>query len=337
MSHRDPDGPVQRCLADTCALIRKLLHVPSNYEVLLMQGGAHAQFAALPLNLLGGKGKADYIDGGFWSQRARNEALKFCDARLLPGIRRNATTAKLEYVPPSEWQLSPDAAYVHICANETINGLEFLDDPALPNTTERPLVADFTSTLLSRPVDVSKYGVIYASGGKNLGPAGVCIVIVRADLIATRELATCPSILSYSTMASSSPIPNVYNTPSMLAVRAVHLMLLEAEAEGGLDQCQARCQARAERLYAAIDESHGFYTFPVEAAWRSRTTIPFNIRGGDRELELLFRSQGEAVGLYQIFGHHSVGGLRVCLYNAVRNESVELLLRFMDSFRREHA
>jgi len=336
MSHRDPDGPVQRCLADTCALLKELLDVPSNYEVLLMQGGAHGQFAAVALNLLGEKRKADYIDGGFWSQRACTEAGKFCEAKLVPGVRRNAETGDLEAIPPAEWQLSADAAFVHICANETITGMEFVEDPALTDTAARPLVADFTSTLLSRPVDVAKYGVIYASGGKNVGPAGVCLVIVRKDLLGARELGCCPSVLSYATAASTKPIPNVYNTPNMLSVRAVHLMLEDVRAKGGLKRCEEICVARAAQLYHLIDSSHGFYACRVAPAARSRTTIPFNIRGGDPHLEALFRTQAEQVGLYQIFGHHSVGGLRVCLYNSVSDASIHVLLRFLLSFQREH-
>mmetsp|Transcript_29051 Transcript_29051/g.81286 ORF Transcript_29051/g.81286 Transcript_29051/m.81286 type:complete len:430 (+) Transcript_29051:171-1460(+) len=331
MSHRDVGGPVQNCMEATCNLLKQLLAVPDNYELLLMQGGAHAQFAAVAMNLLRGHKKADYIDGGFWSDRARTEAAKYCDARLVPGVRKNAE-GKLEYIPPSEWDLSPDAGYVHICANETISGLEFLEDPELPDNVRRPLVGDFTSTLLSRPVDISKYGCIYASGGKNLGPAGICVVIVRKDLIG-HELPITPNMMSYAVFANTSPIPNVYNTPPLSAVRAIQLCCKKAIEHGGLSKCEERAVRLSTRFYKAIADSNGFYSVIAAPKWGSRTTIPFRIRTGDKELEDQFFKEAEAAHLHQTYGHHTVGGLRVCMYNAVPEESVTHLISFMEAFQ----
>lgn len=206
MSHRDVGGPVQTAIADCTESLRVLLDIPANYHVLFMQGGAHGQFAALPLNLLNGRASADYVNTGFWGERAAAEASKFCNVRLAYDGRADDYAR----IPPaSEWDISPESAYVHICANETIHGLEFLEDPQLPEGSP-PLVADFTSTLLSRPVDVARYGVIYASSGKNLGPAGVTVVIIRDDLLGG-EAKECPSVLSYAKMAHSKPIASLYN------------------------------------------------------------------------------------------------------------------------------
>merc|ERR1712003_150136 len=259
-SHRDVGGPVQTCMSNVCDLLREVLDIPDNYHVLLMQGGAHGQFAAVPLNLLGNKKKAAYVDGGFWSQRAKNEAEKYCEVELIEPFYTNKDN-KLVYPEPTSWKIDPEWAYIHICANETINGLEFLKDPSV-GTLDVPIVGDFTSTLLSRPVDVSKYGVIYASGGKNLGPSGHVVVIVHDKLLG-RELKTCPSILSYSKAATSVPIANIYYTPNVFAAHALNFVLSEVSHHGGLQTCKENTSRKAYKIYKAIDQSDGFYANPV--------------------------------------------------------------------------
>lgn len=335
-SHRDVGGPVQNCLSNVCELMRSLMEIPDNYHVLLMQGGAHGQFAALPLNLLGNKKKAAYIDGGWWSKRAAAEAEKFCEVELVEEIGYNKD-GKLEYPEPSSWKIDPEWAYIHICANETINGLEFIKDPSC-GTLDVPIVADFTSTLLSRPVDVSKYGVIYASGGKNLGPSGHVVVIVHDKLLG-RELPTCPSILSYSKAAEERPIANIYYTPNVFAARALNFVLSEISHHGGLQTAKENTQRKAYKIYKAIDQSNGFYANPVVDEYRSQVTIPFNIMKGSQrnaELEKLFVQEAEKCNLWQLQGHHTVGGLRVCIYNSVPDSAVEILIRFMTTFQEKY-
>jgi len=335
-SHRDVGGPVQNCLVNVCDLLRNLLEIPDNYHVLLMQGGAHGQFAGLPLNLLGNKKKAAYIDGGFWSKRAAQEGSKYCEVELVEEIGLNKD-GKLVYPEPSEWKIDPEWAYIHICANETINGMEFLKDPGC-GTLDVPIVADFTSTLLSRPVDVSKYGVIYASGGKNLGPSGHVVVIVH-DALLGRELPTCPSILSYSTAANTQPIPNLYYTPNVFACRALNFVLTEVSHWGGLQTCKEKTSRKAYMIYKAIDCSDGFYQNNVVDEYRSQVTIPFNIFSGKTprpDLEKLFVKEAEKCNLHQLSGHHTVGGLRVCIYNSVPDCAVKILRDFMASFQEKY-
>ena len=335
MSHRDPGGAVQQCMVATCDMIRTLLKVPDNYEILIMQGGAHQQFSAVPMNLLRGGDKADYVDGGFWSRRCCDEAKKFCDAQLVPACIKN-DKGEFDYIPPSEWKLRPDASYVHICANETISGLEFLEDPDLPMQDTRPLVGDFTSTLLSRPIDVAKYGCIYASGGKNLGPAGVGIVIVRKDLL-NQAHPMCPSMMSYTVFANTSPIPNLYNTPPLQTIRGIQLTIRDtAVKNGGLAWAEARAKRISGMLYKIVEDSNGFYTRVAAEGYASRMTIPFLIRGGDKELEALFVKKAEEQKMYQTFGHISVGGLRACFYNSLPDSAVESFFAFMEEFRSKY-
>eukprot|EP00171_Calliarthron_tuberculosum_P015447 IDg15447t1 len=217
MSHRDADGPVQSAIAGSADKLRQLLSVPSNYHIIFMQCGAHGQFAAVPLNFLGSKLEADYISSGFWSVRAAAEAAKYCEVRFAYDGKSNGYS----HIPPVEQQ--------------------------------PPLVADFTSTLLSRPVDLTKYGCIYASGGKNLGPAGVTVVIVREDLVGLESNA-CPSVLSYSKMVHSKPIPSIYNTPPTFLIYMMNLVLTDNVAFGGLEALRARSVARADAMYRLMEE-----------------------------------------------------------------------------------
>lgn len=330
MSHRDAGGPVQNCISGAAESLRTLLDIPENYHIIFMQGGAHGQFAAVAMNLLGGKGQADYVNTGFWSQRAAAEASKYCKVRFA----YNGEDEKFKRIPPvSEWDISNESAYVHICANETIHGLEFLEDPELPEGGP-PLVGDFTSTLLSRPVDVKKYGCIYASGGKNLGPAGVTVVIVREDLVG-QESKVCPSVLSYSKMVNSKPIASVYNTPPTFLIYMVSLVLKENIEQGGLIGLEARAIRRSERIYDIIERSGGFYELKCkDVEHRSRMNIPFRIggNGGNSEVEDEFCHEAEKQGLLQLFCHPLFPGCRITLYNGIPDTAVEALAEYMEEF-----
>lgn len=291
------------------------------------------QFAAVPLNLLGEKKQADYLDTGFWSQRAMKEAERYCTVRLAYDGKKDSYT---KLPPASAWSISPDSAYVHICANETIHGVELLEDPELPPGSP-PLVGDFTSTLLSRPVDVSKYGLIYASGGKNLGPAGFTVVIVRDDLLDRASL-MCPSVLSYQLTAGTKPIPSLYNTPPTFLIYMCGLVVQDLKKNGGLSAIQRRVCRRANQIYSLIEDSNGFYTLKnVDKSVRSRMNIPFRIMDGSVEgLEESFCAQAEASGIFQLFCHPLFPGLRVTLYNGVPDEAVNALHLFMLKFMADH-
>lgn len=327
MSQRDPGGPVQLVIAQAEANLRQLLNIPDNYKVLFFQGGAHAQFAALPLNLFGHKAKAVYAGQGVWNSKAAAEASKYGEVQTPAAA---AATADGTYPPVQEWDLPDDAAYVHVCGNETMSGMTFHSEPELgPNQV---LVADMTSSLLSRPVDVSKYGVIYASSGKNLGPAGNCVVIVRDDLIGN-ELPQTPSILSWKTQADCA---NVYNTPNIFAIWALEHITADLLAKGGLEAAGKRARRRAQVVYDLIDGSDGFFTNVIHPDYRSHTAIPFRIQGGNKALEDLFVKESTEAELLQLFGHPLLGGLRVCIYNGLPDEAVAALLVFMEDFRRRH-
>lgn len=326
MSQRDIGGPVQNMIQRACDNIRQLLRVPSNYKILLFQGGAHGQFAGVPLNLCGATKRAQYVDGGFWSRRAMSEAGKYVDCS-------KATSAvevdgQLKYPEISQWDIDESAAYLHIVSNETIEGIELGDI----DVGKAVLVTDMTSTLLSRPVDISKYGVIYASGGKNLGPAGVCVVIVRDDLL-DQASDQVPSVLSWKVMDDHS---NLYNTQCTFAIWAMQSITDRLIAKGGLEVIEQWVTIRASKLYDAIDASRGFYTNNVHPSCRSRTSIPFRVLGGDATLEAAFTEEAQQAGLHQLSGHHSVGGLRVCVYNGLPDDALESLLAFMSDFQRRH-
>ena len=334
MSHRDTNGPVQTCIANATDMLRELLNVPENYHILFMQGGAHGQFAAVPLNLCGSKKKACFVSTGYWSERAAKEAEKYCKVTYA----YKGSDENYSRIPPvSEWVIDKDAAYVHMCANETIHGLEYHEDPVLPQGSP-PLVADFTSTLLSRPVDVSKYGVIYASAGKNLGPAGVTTVIVRDDLVGILESPLCPSVLSYKKMAESQPIPSIYNTPPTFLIYMMSLVLRDNIMQGGLSVLQKKASARAFMIYDVIDQSQGFYNVKCEDfEHRSIMNIPFRIRNGDSELEHEFSESAKHKGLLQLRCHPKFPGLRVTIYNGIPQRGVELLASHMKDFMLQHA
>lgn len=304
--------------------LRELLAVPDNYKVLFLQGGAQAQFATIPMNLLGDKKSADYICTGSWSKKAIAEAKRYCDVNVAASGEASGYTT----IPPFEsWQLNKDAAYVHYTPNETIGGVEF---HWVPDTGDVPLVADMSSTILSRPVDVSRFGLIYAGAQKNIGPAGLTLVIVREDLLG-RAWDACPSVFNYQAQADSD---SMLNTPPTYAWYLAGLVFQWLKDKGGLEGMAEINKRKADKLYSAIDASP-FYQNPVEPQSRSWMNVPFTLANPDLDAEFL--KQAEQRGLTTLKGHRSVGGMRASIYNAMPEEGVDALLEFMAEFERNHA
>jgi len=321
MSHRGKD--FMSIAAQAEADVRELMGIPDNYRVLFLQGGASAQFAMVPMNLLTGKGKADYINTGAWSKKAIAEARRFGEVQLAG----SSEAQKFTRVPAqAELQLSPDAAYVHYTPNETIGGVEF---PYLPETGQVPLVADMSSTILSRPIDVSRYGIIYAGSQKNIGPAGLTLVIVRDDLIG-EPLPGTPAMFTYKIHADAG---SMYNTPPTYSWYFAGLVFQWLKERGGLAAMAETNQRKAQALYAAIDGSD-FYANPVDPACRSWMNVPFTL--ADPALDGEFLAQASAAGLKTLKGHRSVGGMRASIYNAMPEEGVKALIDFMAEFERSH-
>ncbi len=303
--------------------LRELLQIPDTYSVLFLHGGASSQYAMVPLNLLSGRRRADYINTGAWSKKAIVEAGRFCDVNIAASSEaENFTT-----IPNREsWCLDPDAAYVHYTPNETIGGVEF---HWVPDTADVPLVADCSSTMLSRPIDVSKYGVLYAGAQKNIGPAGLAIVIVRQDLIG-KPLQGTPAMFDYQVHHDSR---SMYNTPPTFAWYLSGLVFKWLKNSGGLSVMAERNYRKAHKLYKCIDES-GFYRNPVVAECRSWMNVPFTL--ADPSLDKMFLEQAAAAGLAALKGHRSVGGMRASMYNAMPEEGVDALIAFMAKFERQY-
>jgi phosphoserine aminotransferase len=318
MSHRGKEfvSIAEQAEAD----LRELLNVPENYKVLFLQGGASSQFAMVPMNLLRGKAKADYLNTGQWSKKAIAEAKKFCQVNVVASSEAvNFTT-----VPARDtWKCDSEAAFLHCTPNETINGVEMHQIPEVGV----PLAADMSSTLLSRPLDVSQFGVIYAGAQKNIGPAGLTIVIVREDLMG-QTVAGTPTMYDYAAMAKEG---SMYNTPPTYAWYIAGLVFQWLKAQGGLAAMAGRNQAKADLLYKAIDES-GFYRNPVDPAYRSWMNVPFTLP--DEALEKPFLAEAKNAGLLTLSGHRSVGGMRASLYNALPLEGVKALVNFMADFQK---
>lgn len=303
--------------------LRELMQIPSNYKVLFLQGGASTQFAAIPINLMGQQRKADYIVTGQWSKKAVEEGRRFGDINIAASSEAsNFTTAPAQ----SDWNLSDDAAYVHYTPNETIVGVEF---PFVPQV-EAPLVADMSSTILSAPVDVSQYGIIYAGAQKNIGPAGLTIVIVRDDLIG-HCIEGMPSMLDYKIQADNG---SMNNTPPTYSWYLAGLVFQWLKDKGGLTAMQTINQRKADRLYSAIDES-GFYTNPVDINCRSLMNVPFIL--SDSALDEAFLKGATKAGLTTLKGHRSVGGMRASIYNAMPESGVDALIDYMKQFEKENA
>jgi len=322
MSHRGKD--YMSIAAKAEADLRELMSIPDNYKVLFLQGGASSQFAMVPINLLNGKTSADYLLTGQWSKKAVAEGKRYCDVNLVA----DTSDSKFTSVPDAaSLDFNSDAAYVHYTPNETIVGVEF---PYVPETGDVPLVADMSSTILSRQIDVSKYGVIYAGAQKNIGPAGLTIVIVREDLIGNANPAM-PAMMDYKTHADND---SMYNTPPTYSWYLAGLVFAWGLKQGGLSALEATNKRKAEKLYTAIDDS-AFYSNPVDINCRSWMNVPFILANAD--LDAAFLEQAAANGLSTLKGHRSVGGMRASIYNAMPEAGVDALIEFMAEFERTQA
>jgi phosphoserine aminotransferase len=308
---------------ETEVLLRELLAVPANYRVLFLQGGATGQFSAIPMNLATPDSIVDYVNTGAWSKKAIGEAKRYCKVNVA------ADEAASNYCTVPEARaltLSPNAAYLHYTPNETIGGVEF---PYVPQTSGAPVIADMSSTILSRPVEVAKFGLMYAGAQKNMGPSGLCVVIVRDDLLGHARSGT-PAVWDYQAMAKEG---SMLNTPPTFGWYLIGLTLKWLKSIGGLPAMAERNRTKAETLYRAIDES-GFYRNPVARNARSWMNVPFTL--AKPELDARFLTEAHAAGLTNLEGHRSVGGMRASLYNAMPLEGVQALVTFMKEFQRRN-
>ena len=322
MSHRGKE--FMSIAAQAEADLRHVMNIPDNYKVLFLQGGASAQFTAIPMNLLRGKTTADYFNTGQWSKKAIAEAKRYCDVNIVASSEAD----NFSTVPDkSTWNLNPDAAYVHYTANETIGGVEF---DHVPDTDDVPLVVDLSSTILSRPIDVSRFALIYAGAQKNIGPEGLTLVIVRDDMIG-ETLPGTPITFDYKVQADND---SMYNTPPTYALYMAGLGFQWLKELGCLAAMGEINQRKAEKLYAAIDNS-GFYQNPVTKQYRSWMNIPFTLNNA--ELDADFLAAAKAAGLVTLKGHRSVGGMRASIYNAMPEEGVDALISFMQEFAQQHS
>lgn len=321
MSHRSP--VYDEIIKDAEKLLRELMNIPDNYKVLFLQGGASTQFAAVPLNLMNKNHKADYIVSGQFSNKAYKEALKYGDAV----VAASSKDANFAFVPKTDRNsFRPDADYVHICFNNTIYGTKF---PYIPDTGDIPLVADMSSCIISEPVDVSKFGLIYAGAQKNMAPAGLTVVIVREDLIGNARPET-PTMLDYSVMAEND---SMYNTPPCYCIYIAKLVYEWIIGLGGLEKMKEMNEKKANLLYDYLD-SQNYYIAPVQKESRSMMNVTFVT--GDAELDKKFAKEADAAGLKNLKGHRSVGGMRASIYNAMPYEGVEALVAFMKKFAEEN-
>ncbi|KAJ8285417.1 hypothetical protein GJAV_G00026570 [Gymnothorax javanicus] len=327
MSHRSAD--FLKILNSAVSLIRELLDIPDNYKVMFLHGGGTGQFSAVPLNLIGLKEErcADYLVTGTWSAKAAKEAEKYGRVNIIRPKLESYTT-----IPdPSTWTLNPSASYVYYCCNETVHGVEF---NFVPDTKGVVLVSDMSSNFLSRPVDVSKFGLIFAGAQKNVGCAGVTVVIVREDLLG-KALKECPIFLNYQVQAENN---SLYMTPPCFSIYIVGLVLEWIRNCGGADAMQKLNKEKSSLIYDIINGSNGFYVSPVESSCRSRMNVPFRIgkRDGDDALEKKFLEGASKLGMISLKGHRSVGGLRASLYNAMTLEETRALADYMTEFLKEH-
>ncbi|MDG1388623.1 MAG: 3-phosphoserine/phosphohydroxythreonine transaminase [Halioglobus sp.] len=320
MSHRSTE--VMGVAARAESALRELMGISDDYAVLFLQGGASTQFSAVPLNLLGEDGVADYVNTGQWSKKAIAEAKRFGAVN----VAASSEDTKFSTIPPREdWKLSDNAAYLHYTPNETIGGVEYFWVPKV----DAPLVVDMSSTILSRPVNVADYGVIYAGAQKNIGPAGLTLVIVRRDLLGKTD-AKCPAMLNWQTAADND---SMYNTPPTFALYLAGLVFDWLQECGGLEAMEVINRRKAQKLYAAIDDSP-FYANPVEIPSRSLMNVPFTL--ANDALDKQFLAEADAAGLLNLKGHRSVGGMRASIYNAVGEDAVDTLIAFMNDFEQRN-
>lgn len=314
MSHRSPTflAIVERAKET----VQQLLNIPPNYKVLFMAGGGTGQFSAVPLNLIQKTGKAIYLTTGTWSSKAVAEARKYGEIQEIKSDSNLSSETKLD--------LDEDASYFYYCANETVHGVEL---PFVPETNGIPLVVDMSSNILTRNFDITKFAVVFAGAQKNIGPAGVTLVIIREDML-ENALPVCPTILNYSIMAKDN---SLHNTPPCFSLYVMGLVFEWIKQQGGVDAMEKRSTTKSQLIYEVIDHSNGFYSCPVPVQIRSRVNVPFRIKN-DEELEKQFLKEAEQRGMIQLKGHRSVGGIRASLYNAVTVDEVVILAEFMKEF-----
>jgi phosphoserine aminotransferase len=321
MSHRGKEFISIHAEAEQLA--RELLGVPANYKVLFMQGGAIGENAIVPLNLIGRSGRADYVVTGDWSKKSAKEAAKYGTVN----VAASGEGGKFTAIPKqSSWKLDPGASYVHICSNETIGGVQF---HWVPDVGSVPLVADMSSDIMSRPIDVGRYGLIYAGAQKNMGPSGVTLVIVREDLLG-HALPACPSAFDYKLQAEAD---SMFNTPPTYAIYIAGLVFKYIKEQGGLKAMEEHNRAKAKVLYDYLDESK-FFRNPVAPGDRSLMNVPFKLK--DEALDDAFLKGAQARGMIQLKGHRSVGGMRASIYNAMPVEGVKALVAYMKEFEAQH-
>ena len=324
MSHRGPEfiSIYEQCVAD----LRELLVIPSNYKIIFLQGGGLGENAIVPMNMLRGKTAIDFVLTGEWSVKSAQQAAKFATANIAASAQSTGFTS----IPArSEWKLSKDAAYVHLCMNETIGGVEFHSIPDVENETGVPLVGDVSSTIMSRPLDVSKFGLVFGGAQKNIGPAGLTIVIVREDLLGG-ALPTTPDVFNYTVQGKSD---SMYNTPPTYAIYIAGLVFQWLKAQGGLKVMEERNRAKAELLYGALDASD-FYVTKVAKDCRSWMNVPFYLH--NEALNDAFLKGAQEHGMVQLKGHRVVGGMRASIYNAMPLEGVQALVAYMREFAQKN-
>jgi phosphoserine aminotransferase len=338
MSHRGPE--FMSIHAQAVADLRELMHIPANYRVLFMQGGAIAENAIVPLNLLRGRNSADYLVTGQWSAKSAREAARYADINVVADAAKlspphGGEAGAYTFVPEqSQWRMSAQAAYLHVCTNETIDGVEFQQPPSQSGgdhdvPQDVPIVADVSSHILSREIDVTRYGCLYGGAQKNIGPAGLTIVIVREDLLGSAH-PLCPSAFDYRIVADND---SMYNTPPTFAIWVAGLVFKWVKAQGGVAAMEQRNIEKAALLYGYLDASD-FYENRVRPADRSRMNVPFFLKDSSLDARFL-KGAGEA-GLLQLKGHRSVGGMRASIYNAMPIEGVRALIDYMKEFERRH-
>ncbi|MBO1925118.1 3-phosphoserine/phosphohydroxythreonine transaminase [Thiomicrorhabdus sp. 6S3-12] len=325
MSHRSADymALAQQMEAD----LREIMAIPDNYKVLFVHGGASLQFSAIPMNLTQPGDTVDYIDTGVWSSKAIKEARRFVNVNLVAGGESNPT----KIPEPSEWQFSEDAKYIHICSNETITGLEFQEEQLEAVFAQgKPVIADMSSNIMCRQIDVSKYAMIYAGAQKNIGPAGLAILIVRDDLIG-HEREDCPTLMKWSTYAENE---SMFNTPNTWAWYLAGLVFQWIKELGGIQAIEAINQRKAQKLYDYIDASN-FYHNRIDRSERSWMNVTFELPS--EEMNAKFLAESKSAGLLSLKGHRAFGGMRASIYNAMPEEGVDALIEFMQNFALTHA
>lgn len=328
MSHRSPEYAALN--QETMDLLTELLEIPTSHTVLLLQGGGTAQFAAIPLNLTQSEDDvADYLVTGIWSDKAAKEAAKYLKVnRALPKADGYVGAPKRD-----QWTLSPNAKYAYYCENETVHGVELSD---IPDVGDTPLICDVSSNFLTKPLDIGKFGLLYAGAQKNVGCAGVTIVIVRKDLLG-KPRTICPTFLNFTVQEG---MKSVYNTPTVWAVYILNLVLKWIRRSGGVKAMEKQSATKSQLIFDVITKSHGFYSLPVREAFRSRVNVPFRVcteSGPCLELEAQFLKEAADAGLMHLKGHRAVGGLRVSLYNAVSQGQTQRLADFMTQFMKANA